>query len=201
MSILDLAYYPNERGPYNYTVSGLKSDGTLINPQNNWGGIMRKIETNDFEAANIEFIEFWMMDPFNVEDGDISHSGGDLYLHLGNVSEDVLKDGYKSFENGLPTNETVIDVDTTVWGRVPTSYSIVDAFDNDILAREYQDVGLDGMRDEDERLFFEENYINLIANNPAWEFHLPYDNVLMIHLEIIFITTWVLILIILRLQY
>ena len=128
---------------------------------------MRKIETNDFEAFNIEFIEFWMMDPFNIEDGDIAHSGGDLYLQLGNVSEDVLKDGYKSFENGLPTNETVIDVDTTVWGRVPTSYSIVDAFDNDILAREYQDVGLDGMRDEDERLFFEENYINLIANNPA----------------------------------
>ena len=167
MSILDLAYYPNERGPYNYTVSGLNSDGTLINPQNNWGGIMRKIETNDFEAANIEFIEFWMMDPFNIEDGDIAHSGGDLYLQLGNVSEDVLKDGYKSFENGLPTNETVIDVDTTVWGRVPTSYSIVDAFDNDPLAREFQDVGLDGMRDEDERLFFEESYINLIANNPA----------------------------------
>ena len=95
MSILDLAYYPNERGPYNYTVSGLKSDGTLINPQNNWGGIMRKIETNDFEAANIEFIEFWMMDPFNIEDGDINHSGGDLYIQLGNVSEDVLKDGYK----------------------------------------------------------------------------------------------------------
>ena len=71
MSILDLKAIIQMRGPYNYTVSELNSDGTLINPQNNWGGIMRKIETNDFEACNIEFIEFWMMDPFNIEDGDI----------------------------------------------------------------------------------------------------------------------------------
>ena len=86
---------------------------------------MRKIETNDFEAANIEFVEFWMMDPFNSEDGDINHSGGDLYIHLGNVSEDILKDGYKSFENGLPTSDVVENVTTTAWGRVPTNYSIV----------------------------------------------------------------------------
>ena len=69
MSILDLAYYPEERGPYNYTVNGLNSDGTLMNPQDNWAGIMRKLETNDFEATNIEFVEFWMMDPFNSDDG------------------------------------------------------------------------------------------------------------------------------------
>ena len=167
MSILDLAYYPNERGPYNYTVNGLNSDGTLMNPQNNWAGIMRKIETNDFEAANIEFVEFWMMDPFNIEDGDITHSGGDLYIQLGNVSEDVLKDGYKSFENGLPINSTIVDVDTTSWGRVPTSYSIVEAFDNDPLAREYQDVGLDGLSDNDELLFFDSVYVQEIINNPA----------------------------------
>mgnify|MGYP001157354789 FL=1 len=167
MSILDLAYYPSERGPYNYTVNGLNADGTLMNPQNNWAGIMRKIETNDFEAANIEFVEFWMMDPFNIEDGDITHSGGDLYIQLGNVSEDVLKDGYKSFENGLPINSTIEDVDTTSWGRVPTSYSIVEAFDNDPLSREYQDVGLDGLSDNDELLFFDSVYIQEIANNPA----------------------------------
>ena len=167
MSILDLAYYPNERGPYNYNVNGLNFDGTLMNPQKNWAGIMRKIETNDFEAANIEFVEFWMMDPFNIEDGDINHSGGDLYIQLGNVSEDVLKDGYKSFENGLPINSTIVDVDTTVWGRVPTSYSIVEAFDYDPLSREYQDVGLDGLRNVDESLFFDSTYIQLIENNPA----------------------------------
>ena len=167
MSILDLAYYPSERGPYNYSVNGLNADGTLMNPQKNWAAIMRKIETNDFEAANIEFIEFWMMDPFNIEDGDINHNGGDLYLQLGNVSEDVLKDGYKSFENGLPTNSTIVDVDTTVWGRVPTSYSIVEAFDNNSDSRAFQDVGLDGLSDEDELLFFDSVYIQEIANNPA----------------------------------
>ena len=167
MSILDLAYYPSERGPYNYSVNGLNADGTLMNPQKNWAAIMRKIETNDFEAANIEFIEFWMMDPFNIEDGDINHNGGDLYLQLGNVSEDVLKDGYKSFENGLPTNSTIVDVDTTVWGRVPTSYSIVEAFDNNSDSRAFQDVGLDGLSDEDELLFFDSVYVQEIANNPA----------------------------------
>ncbi len=98
---------------------------------------MRKLETNDFEAANIEFIEFWMMDPFNDEDGLSNHSGGDMYINLGNISEDVLKDGYKSFENGLPTSSNVIDVDTTQWGRVPTNFSIVEAFDNDPLSREF----------------------------------------------------------------
>ena len=142
MSILDLAYYPDERGPYNYTVNGLNYDGTLMNPQKNWAGIMRKIETNDFEAANIEFVEFWMMDPFDPLHGDMSHSGGDLYIQLGNVSEDVLKDGYKSFENGFPTSANIQNVDTTSWGRVPTNFSIVDAFDNDPVSRQFQDIGV-----------------------------------------------------------
>ncbi len=167
LSILDLAYYPNERGPYNYNVDQLTFTGELMNPAKNWGGIMRKIETNDFETANIEFIEFWMMDPFNPDDGNINHEGGEMYIHLGNVSEDILKDGYKSFENGLPIDDNIIDVDTTAWGRVPTNYSIVEAFDNDPLSRQYQDVGIDGLSDEDEKLFFDSIYIQKIVNNPA----------------------------------
>ena len=158
--MLDLAYYPEERGPNNYTVNGINEYGKLITPNLSWGGIMRKLETNDFEASNIEFVEFWMMDPFNDEDGLSNHSGGDMYIHLGNVSEDILKDGYKSFENGLPTSETVEDVDTTAWGRVPTNFSIVEAFDNDPTARGYQDVGMDGLRNTDEKLFFDSVYIN-----------------------------------------
>ena len=164
LAVLDVAYYPEERGPNNYTINGLKADGKLYNPAENWAGIMRKLETNDFEAANIEFIEFWMMDPFNSEDGLINHNGGDMYINLGNVSEDVLKDGYKSFENGLPTSSLVVDVDTTEWGRVPTNFSIVEAFDNDPLSREFQDVGLDGLNNSDERLFFESNYIQQIES-------------------------------------
>ena len=103
------------------------------------------------EASNIEFVEFWMMDPFNEEDGLINHSGGDMYLHLGNISEDVLKDGYKSFENGLQLL-SVQDVDTSTWGRIPT-ISIVNAFDNDPTSRAFQDVGLDGLNTNDEKLF------------------------------------------------
>ena len=114
---------------------------------------MRKLETNDFEAANIEFVEFWMMNPFDSVDGDINHSGGDMYIHLGNISEDVLKDGYKSFENGLPISETIVDVDTTSWGRVPINFSIVDAFDNNPESREYQDIGFDGLNSYEESLF------------------------------------------------
>ena len=164
LSLLDIAYYPKERGPYNYTINGIDADGKLTNPAKSWGGMMRTLTTTDFQASNIEFIEFWMMDPFNSEDGDISHSGGDMYLHLGNISEDVLKDGYKSFENGLPTSATVQDVDTTAWGRVPTNFSIVEAFDNDPTARLFQDVGFDGLKNLDEKLFFSETYIQKIGD-------------------------------------
>ena len=70
---LDLSYYPEERGPYNYEWSnggsppysrGIRSDGRLIAPDSRWGGIMRGIDNNNFEVANIEYLEFWMMDPF-----------------------------------------------------------------------------------------------------------------------------------------
>jgi len=159
LSLLDIAYYPEERGPYNYTINGINSNGKLQNPSENWAGMMRTLTTTDFQTSNIEFIEFWMMDPFNSEDGNSNHSGGDMYLHLGNISEDVLKDGYKSFENGLPTSATVEDVDTTAWGRVPTNFSIVEAFDNDPTSRLFQDVGLDGLKNSDEKLFFDQTYI------------------------------------------
>ena len=178
LPVLDIAYYPKERGPYNYTVDGINANGELKNPNKNWGGMMRKLETNDFESANIEFIEFWMMDPFNNEDGLVNHLGGDMYLQLGNVSEDVLKDGYKSFENGLPTSSIVEDVQTTQWGRVPTNFSIVDAFDNDPNSRNFQDVGLDGLRTIDEKIFFDTSYIQQLLFNGFLETDQVYINAL-----------------------
>lgn len=165
--VLNVAYYPSEKGPYNYDVlptpysAGINADGTLRNPDTRWGGMMRSISFPDFERQNIEYIEFWLMDPF-VDDP--SHSGGDLYFNLGNVSEDILKDGRKSFENGLPTTAEVVNVDSTAWGRVPTLQSLVNAFDNDPTARRFQDVGLDGLRDDDERSFFSD-YLDAIAAN------------------------------------
>ncbi len=150
--VMNLAYYPEERGPYNFD-PGLTPQGLLPNPQNRWGGIMRELQTSDFETSNIEYIEFWLMDPF-VKDS--AHPGGDLYFNLGEISEDVLKDSRKFFENGLPTTDSLTRVDTnTVWGLVPTIQSIVNSFDSDPQNRESQDVGLDGLDDEKERIKFD----------------------------------------------
>ena len=143
LSVLNLSYYPSERGPYNLDVDGMNSDGTLSNPQDRWGGIMRRLETTDFETANIEYIEFWMMDPFIADKNN--EAGGDLYFNLGDISEDILKDGKKSFEHGLPINETDANTTSTVWGRIPTTQSTVTAFDNAAGARINQDVGLNGL--------------------------------------------------------
>lgn len=156
--MLDLAFYPSERGPYNFDTNpsayskGVNSDGSLRDPESRWGGIMRKVETSDFEAANIEYIEFWMMDPF-INDPDKKAKGGDLYFNLGDISEDVLKDSRKGFENGLPTTSEVANVDSTAWGRVSTLQSTVNEFDNSTQSRKYQDLGFDGLNDDDERSF------------------------------------------------
>lgn len=152
ITTLDVAYYPTVRGPYNYSTTGFSSDGKLSNPQTRWGGFQRKIETNDFEALNVGFIEFWVMDPFIYNKGNTA--GGDIYFNLGNISEDILKDGRKSLENGLPATDDASKYDETAWGRVPKLQPVVQAFDNDPAARRAQDVGLDGLSDANERAKF-----------------------------------------------
>jgi cell surface protein SprA len=174
IAVLNLAYYPEEKGPYNYDTdpgvysAGMNSSGILNDPKSRWGGIMREVLTNDFEAANIQYIKFWVMDPFVDNPTD---EGGDLYINLGNISEDILKDSRKSFENGLPSSAVVKNVDTTAWGRVPTIQAVVNAFDNDPLARAFQDVGLDGLSDQDEQSFFKD-YLqksSLILNPDSYQ--------------------------------
>ena len=122
---------------------------------------MRSLETTDFEETNVEYIEFWLMDPFIYEP---NHPGGYLVFNIGDISEDVLHDNRKSFENGLPTTSEVVNIDTTQWGRVPTMQSIVNAFDNNPISRQYQDIGLDGLSTEDERDFFKNSYLDVIAS-------------------------------------
>lgn len=166
---LNLAYYPEERGPYNYDVApgpysaGLTAEGKLAQPRSRWGGIMRELDYTDFETQNIETIEFWLMDPFI---DNPNHTGGKLYINLGDISEDILRDGRKSFENGLPSGPNVEGVDTTIWGRVPNTQPIVNAFDNNEEARKYQDIGYDGLSSThgstDEQSFFQD-YINQVA--------------------------------------
>lgn len=161
--VFNVAFYPQERGPYNYDVNptqvsrGVNADGLLLDPETRWGGIMRKIESTDFESNNVEYIEFWLMDPFNQDANQ--DNPGKLYINLGDISEDILKDSRKSFENGLPTSEVVENVDTTIWGRVSTLQNLVESFDNAEAARPFQDVGYDGLSSNDERSFFDDPFL------------------------------------------
>jgi len=159
IAVLNLAYFPNERGAYNYDDQRLNTDGTLTQPEERWGGIMRKIESSDFEATNIEYIEFWMMDPFAEE--EYANSRGEMYINLGEISEDILRDGRKSYENGLPGSTVIENVDTTIWGRVPTLQALVESFSNAGGSRKYQDVGYEGLIDDDEKTM-RENYLSVI---------------------------------------
>ncbi|MFA7272363.1 MAG: cell surface protein SprA [Crocinitomicaceae bacterium] len=168
---LDLAYYPKDRGQFNYdTTNNINPDGTFSNPQARWAGISRALTTNNFEQNNIEFIQFWVLDPFNEDaenvDPTTNHSGGDLYFNLGNVSEDVLPDSRKSFENGLPPTGTSLndDLDTTIWSKVSTQQVVVNAFDNNTDSRSNQDVGLDGWKSAEEQIAFS-NYVTWVQSS------------------------------------
>lgn len=159
LPVLNLSYFPVERGPYNYDAApsaisaGVEPDGKLADPDSRWAGMMRRIETTDFDVANIEFIQFWVMDPFN--ENSPNTTGGKLVFNLGNISEDVLKDGKLEYENGLPSDGDTTNVNRSVWGFTPkTQPPIIYAFDNNPNARQFQDVGLDGVRNEHEPVVF-----------------------------------------------
>ena len=153
LPILNLAYYPAERGPYNFNPN-LNADGTLPDPQRHWGGMMRKLDTSDFETANIEYIEFWLLDPFiySREQDDANLYGGDFYINLGEVSEDILRDGKKFYESGMPVDGSS-SFTTTQWGKIPTQSTVTYAFATTAGSRQKQDVGYNGLTDEEEREF------------------------------------------------
>ena len=163
LGILNLAYYPSEPGPYNFNVTDLQPDGTLLNPQNNWGGMMRKLDTNDFEQANIEYIEFWMLDPFiySREQADAADYGGDFYINLGEVSEDILRDGKKFYESGMPVDGSN-SFTYTQWGKIPTQSTVTYAFATTSGSRALQDVGFNGLTDAEEQAFYKSAYLDQI---------------------------------------
>ncbi len=153
LPIMNIDYYPSERGPYNFNPD-LTLDGLLRNPARHWGGMMRKLDTNDFEAANIEYVEFWMMDPFiySNEQPDASSYGGDFYINLGEVSEDVLHDGKKFYESGMPVDGSS-SFAYTQWGKIPAQATQTYAFATSSGSRQLQDVGYNGLNDEEEQHF------------------------------------------------
>ena len=162
---LDLAYFPGERGSYNFEQpADILNPTRLENPEDRWAGIMRPLTTNNFEQANVEYIQFWVMDPYTnysitnseglpsgINPQDLQNQVGDLYINLGNISEDILKDNRKMYENGLPEDELSTNTTETIWGKVPTNPSIIYAFNEDDNSRLIQDVGLDGLTDTEER--------------------------------------------------
>ncbi len=164
---LDLAFYPSERGSYNYDTNNVGIDGKFTDPENRWGGITRPLTVTNFEQANIEYIQFWMLDPYpeysitqdeglpvGVNPQDPANQVGDLYFNLGNISEDVLKDGRKLYENGLPEEGGATNTDATIWGKIPTGQSLLYTFDDTDTARLNQDIGFDGLNDDEETALF-----------------------------------------------
>ncbi len=161
----DLAYYPQDRGPYNYdaSIGRVDASGKLLNPKTRWGGLMRNIDQTDFETANIEFIECWIQDPFIKKPNS---TGGKFYINLGNISEDVLKDSRRFYENGLPTPKAPAQVDNSVWGRVPRNpVQVTNAFSNDPNDRQFQDVGFDGLANDSEQVRRKVDYLDILRNN------------------------------------
>lgn len=153
VNTLDLTYFPQERGPYNFNPDVASSNGfTEVQAVENWGGIMRAINSTNFEQTNVEYIQFWMMDPYdgNPDDVEDPDNTGWLEINLGEISEDILKDNRKQYENGLPTAGGNQPIFTTVWGKLPISQSLIYAFDTDEANRAVQDVGFDGLSDAEE---------------------------------------------------
>ncbi len=186
-TVLDLAYFPEEKGPYNYQTD-LDNDGLLKNPELNFAGITRALAPgidSDFDNLNVQYIDFWMMDPFieasnnggvrviNPRTGNYetieNKTGGKLYFNLGNISEDVLSDKLQSFENGLPADgiKTPENVTSSTWGQITKQQYLVDNFSNAAGARANQDLGYDGLSSAEEREYpqFKE-YLDKISQKP-----------------------------------
>lgn len=173
--IFDIAYYPSERGPYNYNYQ-LNSDGFLTEPKRNWAGITSAIRTEvDFDKANIEYVEFWLLDPFintpngRIVDGQFNKTnttGGKVLLQLGTISEDVQRDGKHAFEQGLPVDGVKsIGVTQNEWGYVTSQQYVVNAFANESSARANQDVGLDGAQNTEEAELYRSNFLDRLIVN------------------------------------
>ncbi|MBS9765967.1 MAG: cell surface protein SprA [Flavobacteriaceae bacterium] len=164
----DLAYFPHERGSYNYDTQNVGADGKFTDPEERWAGITRPLYTTNFEQSNVEYIQFWLMDPFQnysitqkeglpagVNPNDPSNQVGEVYFNLGSISEDVLKDGRKMYENGLPKNKLdTKNTNKTIWGKVPSNQSLLYTFGDDDEERKNQDIGLDGLDDDSEKALF-----------------------------------------------
>ena len=162
---LDVAYYPTQRGPYNANPNFAGEQ-----PNERWGGLMRSLSSTNFEQSNVEFVQFWVLDPY-VDGTTTGANVGELVFNLGNISEDILKDGRKQYENGLPGVNSNDLTSPTSWGQVPSTQSLVYAFDAEEANRNLQDIGYDGLTSAEEGAIY-----NGPANDPALDDYIYYLN-------------------------
>lgn len=187
LNVFDIGFFPKERGPYNFDFGSLDANGNIADPRKSFGSIMRRTETTDWDGANIDYIEFWMMNPFDkdldqlrewetgttgaVNANRLPDGGGDLLIQIGNMTEDLLQDGKFFFENGMPTPTNGLTSVQTVWGQVPGEQVINQAFSNGTNERRFQDIGYDGLASDPslagQVLLEQDFYANLLNNLPA----------------------------------
>ncbi len=155
LTTFNIDFYPSKFGPYNYDTeptafsSGINESANLISPDTRWGGITQVFNYIDHE---IKYIEFWMMDPF-IDNENIS---GDLYINIGSFSEEILSDN-------IHQNESSISFDSTnnnynCWGK----YGNTNQWSYDFANVSYQDFGLDGLNNTQEKIFFN-NYLSKVS--------------------------------------
>lgn len=120
--VLDLIYEPTRRGIYN---PNLNYENGGAPPDSLWGGMMRQLSyyTTNLDQENIDFIEVTMQVPPGLDPSTR------LFIDLGQISEDLIPNRALNTEDGITQTNPQPD---------------------DIL-NEGEDVGIDGMTDEQER--------------------------------------------------
>ncbi|MFH2095945.1 MAG: cell surface protein SprA [Bacteroidota bacterium] len=170
-AVLNLAFYPSEKASYNFCYqneystdsvllsAGIDSDGKLLQPDTRWGGIMRPCNAV-YEKEGITLLDVLMMDPyaddssFHIVRNDINPC---IYFNIGNISEDIYYDGKQSKENAVLCTSGN-NLDSTAFGVLH------DTLINTMFLGNCQDIGYDGLSDEEERLYFN-FYISRLAAN------------------------------------
>ncbi len=158
IQMLNLSYYPDERGPYNYRTEGWVEGAKLSRATDNWAAIATPLEVQDLEKERITSLELWLLDPY-YSGQDVPE--GDLLIDLGRFSEEIIPDGALDFESSLPTV-------TTPHGRRAESVPPVRSFSSDGI--ESQDVGLDGVSSGEEQELFADYLSSLrtVIDPDAW---------------------------------
>lgn len=132
--MLNISFYPEERGPYNPESVSIPSDM--------WGSMSFSLPVTDLESERYSYVDVWMLDPFTLD----SHAPeGMMYLDLGHFADRVFPDEGIYYEGSEEKQDTE-------WGRRARALPQMYGFDNTgRVPLELQDIGLDGLSSTEER--------------------------------------------------